>query len=124
MTMTDESESRRGRLELEEVGGATVASFTDRKILDERKIQILAEQLFGLVEQQGKTNLILNFGNVEYMSSAALGMLIRLRKKVLESGGKLVLCAIDPQIYEVFVITRLDKAFVVRRDEQEALQTF
>jgi anti-sigma B factor antagonist len=122
--MTEESKSRPGRLEVEDVGGATVASFTDRKILDERNIQILGEQLFGLVDQQGKTNLVLNFAKVEYLSSAALGMLIRLRKKVLEAGGKLVLCGIDPQIYEVFVITKLDKAFVVRRDEGEALQAF
>jgi anti-sigma B factor antagonist len=124
LTMSEEIKSRTGRLEVEDVGGATVACLTDRKILDEQNIQILGKQLFGLVDQLGKKNLVLNFTNVEYMSSAALGMLIRLRKKVQEAGGKLVLCAIDPQIYEVFVITKLDKAFVVRRDEQEALRHF
>jgi anti-anti-sigma regulatory factor len=40
------------------------------------------------------------------------------------AGRKLVLCNIDPQIREVFAITKLDKLFVIRGEEQEALQAF
>jgi anti-sigma B factor antagonist len=43
---------------------------------------------------------------------------------VQSAGGRLVLCNIDPQIREVFEITRLDKLFVIKNDEQEALQVF
>jgi anti-sigma B factor antagonist len=118
------SQPRRRRLEVEEIGDVTVVSFTDKKILDEQNIQIIGEQLFGLVDEQGKKKILLNFGNVEYMSSAALGKLITLNKKVQTSKGKLVLCNIDPQIREVFEITKLDKLFVIRGDEQEALQMF
>ena len=115
---------RRRRLEVEDIGDVTVVSFTDRKILDEQNIQIIGEQLFGLVDESGRKKLLLNFGNVEYMSSAALGKLITLNKKVQSSGGKLVLCNIDPQIREVFEITKLDKLFVIKGDEQEGLQVF
>jgi anti-sigma B factor antagonist len=58
------------------------------------------------------------------MSSAALGKLITLNKKVQAAGGKLILCNIDPQIREVFEITKLDKLFVICGDEQEGLQKF
>ena len=115
---------RRRRLEVEDIGDVTVVSFTDRKILDEQNIQVIGEQLFGLVDESGRKRLLLNFGNVEYMSSAALGKLITLNKKVQASGGKLVLCNIDPQIREVFEITKLDKLFLICGDEQEALQKF
>ena len=115
---------RRRRLEVEDIGDVTVVSFTDRKILDEQNIQVIGEQLFGLVDESGRKRLLLNFGNVEYMSSAALGKLITLNKKVQASGGKLVLCNIDPQIREVFEITKLDKLFLICGDEQEALRTF
>ena len=71
-----------------------------------------------------RVGLLLNFGNVEYMSSAALGKLITLNKKVQAAGGKLILCNIDPQIREVFEITKLDKLFVICGDEQEGLQKF
>jgi anti-sigma B factor antagonist len=115
---------RRRRLEVEDIGDVTVVSFTDRKILDEQNIQVIGEQLFSLVDEMSRKKLLLNFGNVEYMSSAALGKLITLNKKVQGVGGKLVLCNIDPQIREVFEITKLDKLFVIRGDEQEGLQTF
>jgi len=118
------SQPRRRRLEVEDLGDVTVVSFTDRKILDEQNIQVIGEQLFSLVDESGRKKLLLNFGNVEYMSSAALGKLITLNKKVQAAGGRLVLCNIDPQIREVFEITKLDKLFVIRNDEQEALQVF
>jgi anti-sigma B factor antagonist len=115
---------QRRRLELEEIGDVTVVSFVDRKILDEQNIQIIGDQLFNLVEEQGKKKILLNFGNVEYLSSAALGKLITLNKKVQAASGRLILCNIDPQIYEVFEITRLDKFFNIEKEEQKALQAF
>jgi anti-sigma B factor antagonist len=118
------SQTQRRRLQIEQIGQVTVVSLTNRKLLVEESIQAVGEDLFRLVEQSGRTKLLLNFSNVEHMSSAVLGMLVRLNKKVLVSGGKLALCGIDPQIREVFEITKLDKVFSIHSDEQEALQTF
>ena len=118
------SQPRRRRLEVEDIGDVTVVNFTDKKILDEQNIQIIGEQLFSLVDELGRRKLILNFGNVEYLSSAALGKLITLNKKLQAAGGRLSLCNIDPQIYEVFEITKLNKLFQIQKDEQSALQSF
>ena len=118
------TQSRRRRLEVEDINDVTVVNFIDKKILDEQNIQIIGEQLFSLVDTEGVKKMLLNFQNVEYLSSAALGKLITLNKKMQQAGGKLVLCNIDPQIYEVFEITRLDKLFKIKKDEQEALQAF
>jgi anti-sigma B factor antagonist len=118
------SQPRRKRLEVEDIGEVTVVNFTDKKILDEQNIQIIGDQLFSLVDELGRKKLLLNFGNVEYLSSAALGKLITLNKKVAAAKGKLVLCNIDPKIFEVFQITRLDKIFSIQKEEQAALQLF
>jgi anti-sigma B factor antagonist len=118
------TQPRRRRLEVEDIGDVTVINFIDKKILDEQNIQIIGEQLFGLVEQEGRRKLLLNFGNVEYLSSAALGKLITLNKKLQGVSGRLILCNIDPQIYEVFEITKLDKFFNIQKEEQAALQSF
>ena len=118
------SQPRRRRLEVEDIGDVTVVNFTDKKILDEQNIQIIGEQLFGLVDEEGRRKLLLNFGNVEYLSSAALGKLITLNKKLQQAAGRLVLCNIDPQIHEVFEITKLDKFFKIMKEEQAALQAF
>ena len=118
------TQPRRRRLEVEDIGDVTVINFVDRKILDEQNIQIIGEQLFSLVEQENRRKLLLNFGNVEYLSSADLGKLITLNKKLQGVGGRLILCNIDPQIYEVFEITKLDKFFNIQKEEQAALQSF
>ena len=118
------TQPRRKRLELEEVGDVTVVNFVDKKILDEQNIQIIGDQLFSLVDEVGRRKLLLNFANVEYLSSAALAKLITLSKKLQQAGGRLILCNIDPQIYEVFEITKLNKLFNIQSEEQAALQAF
>src|SRR5437762_14348763 len=118
------SQPRRRRLEVEHIGDVTVVNFVDRKILDEQNIQIIGEQLFSLVDEVGRRKLLLNFGNVEYLSSAALGKLITLNKKLQSVGGRLILCNIAPQIYALFEITKLDRFFNIQKDEQGGLQAF
>jgi anti-sigma B factor antagonist len=115
---------RRRRLEVEDIGDITVVNFLDKKILDDQNIQIIGEQLLGLVEELGRQKILLNFGNVEFLSSAALGKLIVLNRKLADVGGKLVLCNIDRNIYDVFEITRLNKVFTITKDEQSGLQSF
>jgi anti-sigma B factor antagonist len=112
------------RLSVTDVGDVCVVHFVDRKILDEANIQELGQELFSLIEQQGKNNLLLNFSSVEFLSSAALGKLITLEKKVKAHGGKLKLSNIRPEIYEVFKITKLNKLFDIKEDEAEALAAF
>lgn len=118
------TQSRRRRLEAEDIGDVTVVNFIDKKIVDEQSIQVIGEQLFNLVDEQSRHKLLLNFGNVEYLSSSALGKFIALDKKIKGVGGRLVLCSIAPQIQEVFEITKLDRVFKIEKEEQAALQAF
>jgi len=116
---------RRRRLEVEDYGrDITVVNFIDRKILDEQNIQKIGEDLFSLVDELGRKKILLNFSNVEYLSSAALGKFITLNKKVGATGGKLVMCNINEEIFEVFEITKLNRLFNIQKDEQTALQVF
>jgi len=118
------NQPRRRRLEVEDIGDVTVVNFVDRKILDEQNIQIIGEQLFSLVDKVGRRNILLNLCNVNNLSSAALGKLITLNKKVTQAGGRLILCGIAPQIFEVSEITKLDKFFKIVKEAQAALQAF
>ncbi len=110
------------RLDIEEIGAVTVARFVDKKILDETNIQLIGNELFALVEEQGRRKIIVDFSNVEYFSSPALGKLITLDKKVKAAKGKLRLCSIRPDIYEVFAITRLNKLFDIKDNREQALE--
>lgn len=102
-------------------GAVAIATLADEKILDDSQIQGLEGSFMPLIEQNDKIQLIVDFSNVKFLTSSALGLLIRISKKIYEKEGKLRLCAIDPKIMEVFRITRLDKIFEIYSDLEDAL---
>ena len=104
--------------------GENAADIDQTKTVTEENIQEVGDQLYSLVEDEGHKQLLLNFGNVQYLSSAALGKLINLKKKVNAAKGKLKLCCIHPDLLEVFKITRLDQVFEIYDEEQQALDKF
>ncbi|MEI7781562.1 MAG: STAS domain-containing protein [Planctomycetota bacterium] len=112
------------RIDVSKVGEVTVVKFVDKKILDEASIQELGVELFSLVEHDNRKSVLLNFSNVEFLSSAALGKLITLDRKVKAAKGRLKMSNIRPEIFEVFQITKLNKVFDIRKDEVEAISAF
>ena len=114
-------EQEHPRLNISAHGDVTVVELTDRKILDEICISQIGERLQGLVAKADVPKFVLDFSNVGHMSSSALGMLITLHKRIREKNGQLLLSGIQPPIYEVFVITRLNEIFRICQTKEEAL---
>ena len=112
------------RLDVNEVGDVTVVRFRDHKIIEDINIQELGQEMFRLVETDGRHRLLLDFASVDFLSSAALGKLITLDKKMKAHGGILKLSNIRAEIYEVFAITKLNRLFDIRKDEADALAAF
>jgi anti-sigma B factor antagonist len=110
------------RISVEYAENATIITFVDERILEERDIQTLQESIMSVIEQAERLNLVLDFCNVQFLSSAVLGLLIRVSKKVYERDGRLRLCSISPKIYEVFKITRLTKIFDIYQDVESATE--
>ena len=102
--------------------GVCVVVFEDRKILEQLAINDIGSRLTQLAEARTEPKLLLDFQNVEHLSSAALGMLITLNKQMHERQGRLVLAGIQPQIYEVFKITRLNKLFTILSSTEDAIK--
>ena len=101
-----------------------IVSFNDKKILDEASIQELGAELFGLVEQHNMGDILLNFTNVEFLSSAALGKLINMKKKVDASGGQLSMCNLRDDLLKIFKVTKLTKVFDIHKNVEKALKSF
>ena len=112
------------RLKVRGANGISIIEFADRKILDELCILEIQEELSRLIESKAGGNMLLSFKNVEHLSSAALGMLITLKKQVEVKSGKLKLSDINPQIFEVFKITRLNKVFDIHPSVDKAKASF
>jgi anti-sigma B factor antagonist len=115
------SDADRPMFDLTTRGAVAVVALRDEKIVTEEAIERLGRQLNALVEEGDGKDLLLDFGRVDFLSSAALSSLIRLKKKTAAVGGRLRLCAIEPDLLEVFRITRLDTVFEIHKDAESAL---
>ena len=86
-------------------------------IAEEENARVVAGQMLELVKSVGTRQLTLSFSNVEACPDFMIATLISLYRKVRDSGGKLVLRDMQPQVYELFETCRLDKVFDIRRSD-------
>ncbi len=116
--------SATSRLRVSEHEGVTRIEFVDRNILDEANIQQIGAEITRIVDSKPSPKILISFDNVDHLSSAALGTLITINNRIRGKDGQLRLANIDPQIYEVFVITKLNKLFQIHPTTQEAIASF
>ena len=112
------------RLNVSDHKDVKVVDFVENKILDEANIAEIGQQLTALVEAKDRPKVLLDFHNVEHLSSAALGLLINVNNRVKNQSGQLRLANIKPQIMEVFEITKLNKLFKILPTRADALASY
>jgi anti-sigma B factor antagonist len=102
----------RFRLEGQNLNRFTVVRIVaDRALLDEANSHAFMEELLGLLDETPRQDVLLDFHNVEYLTSTTLGLLLQLRRRLAASGKSLGLRNLLPHIAEIFVITKLDRLF-------------
>ena len=103
------------------VDGVVVLTFLPGLVTGSEGLQRIDEVVsaFG-----GSSRVVVNLSRLRFVSSMFLGMLVVLHKRVVLVKGELKICGIQPEASVVFKITRLDKVFDIRDDEQSALASF
>jgi anti-sigma B factor antagonist len=101
-----------------------IVLFKDKKILDDTVLDEIKTEINRLMGNAAGPDMLLDFANVEFMSSAMLGLLGQLHRKISSGHGRLKMCSIRPEILTVFKITNLDKLFSIHKDAPTALATF
>ncbi|MBK9189025.1 MAG: STAS domain-containing protein [Phycisphaerales bacterium] len=66
-------------------------------------------------------HVVLNFGNVGYVTSSNLAQLLRLRGLLGERSRLLKICSVADNVWSVFMMTGLDKVFRFAPDPMTAL---
>lgn len=94
------------------------------RLVDAAPIEQCYREIVEWLDKTDESCMLLHFGRVAFLSSSALGMLVRLKKKCKEYGISLRLCNIAPDLYEVFKITSLNKLFDIHTDAAGALDAF
>lgn len=98
-----------------------VAYFQDVRIIDEANITQLGQELTELVNDSDNRKIVLNFENVNFMSSAMIGKLVLFGNKCKSANVSLRLCNINENVGEVFQLMKLGKVFSLDADEETAL---
>ena len=65
------------------------------------------------------SRLLLHLGEIDYIDSGGLGMLVRCLTRVQNAAGQLSICALSPKVSEVLRITKLDtvlKPYIAESD--------
>jgi len=109
---------------LSEQGNVTVVRLGVHRILDELTIKKFGDELFHVADQPNCRNLLLDFTGVAGLSSAMLGVLLLLRKKMEKNAGSLKLCHVGPEIMDIFNATKLGQLFELLDNEQQGLKAF
>jgi len=105
------------KINVENGTDVTIVTFEEENILEDQQIRKLERALLPVVRDNQHKRLVLNFAKVKFMSSAFLGLLVKIHKRVIEAGGTLQLFNLDPKIQKVFEITQLVKIFDIVRSE-------
>lgn len=91
----------------------TLVTFNEERIVEENQIRQLHKSFEPVIVKNQSKKMVLNFDNVKFMTSAMLGLLVRIHKNVTEKGGRIQLCNLDPNIRRIFEITKLTKIFEI-----------
>ena len=110
------------RIEVKKINDVIVVVCLDPKLNDEYTIQEWGDQVTDVAESVTKA-LILDFSKVQFMSSSALRVLIKLQKTTDLSGVPLLLCCLNDDILEIFKITNLESIFKIRKGIDEAIRS-
>jgi anti-sigma B factor antagonist len=105
-----------------ESGGITILDVSGKITLGEGDA-LLKDKLNSLLHQ-GKKNMLLNLGNVQYVDSAGLGAIVSAYTTVRREGGDLKLVNVTKKMQDLLSITKLLTVFETFDSEGEALRSY
>lgn len=91
--------------------------------LDSNTSPEFEEKLFGVIED-GERSVVVDFEELDYISSAGLRVLLKAAKELKRSEGKIVLCSMKDYIKEVFEIAGFVSLFPIVSSVGDAIKQF
>jgi anti-sigma B factor antagonist len=105
-----------------EVGQIAMVDLSGRIALGEGSA-LLRKTIRDLLEG-GRTNIILNLGDINYIDSSGIGELVSGFTAVRNRQGELKLLNLTRKVKDLLQITKLFTVFEVYTDETEAVRSF
>ncbi len=101
---------------IEEKGEIIVVRLEGR--LDAASSPQLEKKLASIIES-GYFKVILNFSNIEYLSSSGMRLMLAISKKLKSLEGKLVACQMNDEVLEVIKMAGFQQVIEIYGSEEE-----
>jgi len=75
----------------------------------------------GIVRDRGDCDVVIDFSNVDIITSSSLSKLLKLRKMLADCGHRLLFCNVAAATRGIFTVTGLDGIFEMADDKFVAL---
>jgi anti-sigma B factor antagonist len=105
-----------------EVDGVVVLDLSGRITLGEGSVQ-LRDAIRGLIGQ-GKKNVLLNMGEVNYIDSSGLGELVSAYTTAKNQQAEVKLLKLTRKVHDLLQLTKLYTVFDIKDDEASAIASF
>lgn len=101
----------------------TIIEFRTASLMDSMELEDIGQHIFGLVDEQDKRVIVMDFEKVEYLSSQAIGLVLTMNKKLSTlKNSKLILCGVGERLMQLIKITRLDRILTIKPSQREAVK--
>lgn len=74
-----------------------------------------------IVRDRGDCDVVIDFANIDIVTSSSLSKLLKLRKMLADCGHRLVFCSVAAATRGIFTVTGLDGIFELADDKFVAL---
>lgn len=91
--------------------------------LDSNTSQGFEKKIFDAISD-GSKNMIVDFKDLDYISSAGLRVILKATKALNREDGKIMLCSMQDYVKEVFEIAGFDSFLPIVGTMDEALKAF
>jgi anti-sigma B factor antagonist len=95
------------------------------ELMDRLEIVNIGDAWLKAIETEQPTRVVMNFDRVSFFGSEAIGVVIRMTKRIRTYGGDIKLCSMGKMIREIFDICQLIPAlFEVYDSTADAIASF
>jgi anti-anti-sigma factor len=84
-----------------------VLTITDTELQNEKLADALLHELLDAVTQFAAHKIVIDMQRLKYISSVAFRPLLRLRGRLKETGGRMILCGLTPVVGDIFYTTKM-----------------
>ena len=111
------------KIEIRSKGKVDIVDFTGTLTMGEGDLDL--REKFKTLVDSGRRMFVFNMKGITYMDSAGLGETTACRLRAAEADGEIKLVVDEGgKVQQILKITKLDRAFDVFHDEEEALASF